>query len=49
MGVYSGAINITTVFITCIMVVFIGNMNAFTIEVVTTRPVVERVLMNGEP
>jgi hypothetical protein len=48
-GLYSGAINVTTVFVICIMVVFIGNMDAFAIEVVTIGPVVERVLIDGEP
>jgi hypothetical protein len=48
MDIYSGAINITTIFIICIVVVFIGNMDVFVIGVVITGPVVERVLMNWE-
>jgi hypothetical protein len=48
MGLYSGTINITTIFIICIMVVFIGNMNAFMIKVMTIRPVVKRVLIDVE-
>jgi len=47
MGLYSGTINITTVFIICIVVVFIGIMDAFVIEVMTIGPVVERVLIDG--
>ena len=40
MGLYSGTINVTTV--------FIGKMNAFMIEVATIGPVVKRVLIDGE-
>ena len=46
MGLYSGTINVTTVFIIC--VIFIGKMDAFMIEVATIGPVVERVLIDGE-
>jgi len=48
MGLYSGTINIATVFIICIVVVFIGIMDAFVIEVTTIGIVVERVLIDGK-
>ena len=41
-----GTINITTIFIIC--VIFIGKMDAYTIEIATIGPVVKMVLIDGK-